>query len=95
MANGGSWDRFWFTIMGFRSEYGRWPTRVLWPSVVRDSVEKRLGPEDLLRLRERLTLIDSFDLAAEDASGARYDYRGPAGGDYQKERQEWFGIDWD
>jgi hypothetical protein len=95
MPNGGSWDRFWFTIMGFRAEYGRWPTRVLLPSGVRDVVEAHLKPDDRARLKEKLSILPATALAAEDESGARYDYTGPAGGGHHLERQEWFGIDWD
>ena len=95
MPNGGSWDRFWFTIMGFRAEYGRWPTRVLWPSVVQEVVEAHLKPDDQARLREKLSLIPATTLAAEDETGAHYDYKGPAGGGDHSERLEWFGIEWD
>ena len=95
VPNGGSWDRFWFTIMGFRAEYGRWPTRVLWPAVVQEAVEGHLMHADLASLKEKLVLEPAADLAAEDNSGAHYDYAGPAGGGHHAERQAWFGIDWD
>ena len=95
MPNGGSFDRFWFTVMGFRAMYGHWPTRVLLPRVVLEVVEAHLKPADMARLREKLALVPAQDLSAEDDFGARYDYAGPAGGDHHAERQEWFGIDWD
>ena len=80
MANGGSWDRFWFTIAGFYEEYGRWPTKVLWPEVVQGSVEAHLNPSELKRLQEKLVFIPATGLAAEDDIGGHYDYAGPAGG---------------
>jgi hypothetical protein len=94
MPNGGNWDRFWFTIMGFRAEYGRWPTRVLWPEVVEKVVEAHLTPDDHALLKEKLTLIPWAALAAEDETGAHYDYAGPAGGGHHAERLEWFRIEW-
>ncbi len=95
MPNGGSWDRFWITIVGFRAKHGRWPTRVLWPVVVRDVVEGHLSAAELSRLREKLALLLADDLAAEDDLGGRYEYAGPTSGGYESERQEWFGVDWD
>jgi hypothetical protein len=95
VANGGNWDRFWFTIMGFRADHGRWPTRVLWPRAVQDAVESHLNPADLARLKAKLVFVSAVDLSAEDDSGAHYDYSGPAGGGHRLERQAWFGIDWD
>ncbi len=97
MPNGGSWDRFWITIMGFRAIHGRWPTRVLWPEVVQKVVEAHLKPADMGRLKEKLELVPSVRLSAEDDSGARHDYDGPAVSivNLHQERKAWFGIDWD
>ena len=59
MPNGGSWDRFWYTITGFNITYGRWPTRVLLSGVVLDSIRAHLrrqgvdAPEDLDEARLR------------------------------------------
>ena len=96
MPNGGNWDRFWFVIMGFRVEYGRWPTRVIAPEVTAQDVKRHLGASGLARLRQRLTIEASdFGLSALDESGARYDYNGPVVCDLHQERMDWFGIAWD
>lgn len=95
MPNGGNWDRFWFTIMGFRAEHGHWPTRMLLPTSIQEAVEAHLNPADLSRLNGKLGFVIADELAAEDDGGKRYIYAGPAGASHHKERQEWFGIDWD
>jgi hypothetical protein len=98
MPNGGTWDRFWFVIMGFHEKYGHWPTRVIATPWVRDAIWEHLSSEDRGKLESRLKLVSGDPLnglAAEDDEGAAYDYAGPAGGGNHSERFEWFGIDWD
>jgi hypothetical protein len=95
MPNGGNWDRFWFTVVGFNVAHGRWPTRVRAPSIVLEQVEAHLGPADHTRLLEKLQLVEGAELVAEDDAGARYEYQGPPAGAPTESVEAAFGVRWD
>lgn len=95
MANGGSWDRFWFTLVGFNTAFGRWPTRIHMPEMVWDQVRAHLTPADLVQLEARLKVIlGGDDLMAEDEEGARHVYDGPPQGRPTSSPEAWLGIRW-
>jgi hypothetical protein len=94
MPNGGNWDRFWFTIVGFNIEFGRWPNRLRLPRAVMGVVVAHLAPADLERVRQKLELLPGDELAAEDGEGARYVYNGPPYGKPNADPQEWLGVRW-
>jgi hypothetical protein len=92
MPNGGSWDRFWFTVIGFNVEFGRWPTLIRLPSSVLEEVTAHLGPPAFERLKEKLAFVSGFDLVAEDDTGATYAYAGPPEGAPTERPEDWFGV---
>jgi hypothetical protein len=93
MPNGGSWDRFWFVLLGFFGEFGQWPTRVVVPRPVQ-SVLASLPQSDLAKLKAKLDIVEGDELTAQDGTGREYRYQGPVEGRPSGELQEWLGVKW-
>ena len=94
MPNGGSWDRFWFVLVGFRNEFGHWPTRVRLPIHVVEALAAHLSPTDRAKVEAKLELVPGDALVAEDDEGARYEYMGPTT-PLQERPSDWLRIKWD
>jgi len=94
MPNGGNWDRFWFTLIGFHMAHGRWPTSITLPEVVADAVSFHLTNDDLAQVRSKLLLKRGNALLAEDDTGANYEYCGPPEGSDRPDPQAWLGVAW-
>ncbi len=96
MPNGGTWDRFWFTVCGFHERFGRWPTRVVASFPLQPLLTGHLSTDEITRLEAKLRVIEdryaTAPLAAEDESGARYEYRGPTAWSSRGEVESYFGI---
>jgi hypothetical protein len=70
-----NWMRLCGALDGFRSRYGRWPTRVRMHEGTLRDLDSLFTKEDLARIRERLALVpDEASIIAEDDSGAQYNY---------------------
>jgi hypothetical protein len=95
VPNGGSWDRFCFVLLGFYGEFGRWPTRMVAPRVVLDTLAAHLSPSDLAKVNAKLEVVLGEELVAQDAAGREYRYVGPPERPPIKDVQEWLGIMWD
>jgi hypothetical protein len=77
-VNGGTFERFLFTLAGFHAAHAEWPTRVVVPGghhwdVVRDG----LADAQFSRIRDAIRLEKGDELYAEDFEGRRFDYAGP------------------
>lgn len=94
MPNGGGWDRFWFTLIGFHMRHGHWPTSVTLPDIVADAVASHLTEQDLARLTSKLQLKRGTRLLAEDDLKVRYEYCGPPQGSEWPDPQSWLGVKW-
>lgn len=70
-----NWIRLCAAIDGFRSRYGRWPTRVrALPASLHD-FHLLFTTEDLAKIASKVALVtDAASMVAEDDSGAQYDY---------------------
>jgi len=97
MPNGAdrNWVRLCAAIDGFRSRYGKWPSRIrLFPGCNED-LKKILGPKSYSILADNVELIpDDAPIVAEDDDGHQYSY----GKDGFPEKppdihtEEWLGI---
>jgi hypothetical protein len=94
-----NWVRFCCgAVDGFRTRYGRWPTRVLVSTgILADLRDNLFTPEDYEQIALKVVLVSAPEpgvLIAEDDTGARYDYA--ADGFPRKpsvpDAYEWFGI---
>lgn len=95
MPNGGSWDRFWFVLLGFCGEFGQWPTRLVAPRVVQDALAAHLSPSDLAKVKAKLDIVLGEELIAQDTTGREYRYKGPPERRPSEDPEEWLGIKWD
>ena len=92
MPNGGSWDRFWFTVGGFRARFGLWPTRVRLYDQVINTVAAHLSADELAALASKVELIVGEEFAAEDEQGHVFPYDGPGGKLSLDGVDEWLGF---
>lgn len=63
-------------VDGFRSRYGRWPTRVrLFPEALANIRDQLLSPDGYARITSKVNLVaDDATMIAEDDSEASYNY---------------------
>ncbi|RLA94571.1 MAG: hypothetical protein DRG25_02205 [Deltaproteobacteria bacterium] len=98
MLNGAdrNWMRLCAAIDGFRTLYGKWPTRIrLFPDIIED-LKQVLGSESFSILESKLQLIaDNASIVAEDEEGQQFSY----GDDKFPEKlpdiraRDWLGIE--
>jgi hypothetical protein len=95
MPNGGNWDRFWLVLLGFRGQFGRWPTRLVAPRVVQDALAAHLSPSEIAKVKTKLEIVLGDALIAQDIAGLEYRYSDPPERRPGEDPQEWLGIKWD
>lgn len=95
MPNGGSWDRFWFVLVGYRVQFGEWPTQLTIPDVVQEALSAHLSQSDLDKIRSKLDLVEGMELIARDSAGREYRYQGPPERRPDADPQVWLGVRWE
>jgi hypothetical protein len=80
MPNGAlkNFSRLLITLDGFRSHFGRWPSRVRMPRVCLDDIRRVVSPEDFAKINNKVLLVanehDRLEFVAEDDVGSSFDY---------------------
>jgi hypothetical protein len=80
MPNGNlkNFTRLLITLDGFRSHFGRWPSRVRMPRGCIDEIRQVVSPEDFAKINNKVLLVanehDRLEIVAEDDIGSSLDY---------------------
>jgi hypothetical protein len=90
-----NWNRLCAAIDGFRSHYGRWPSRVrMWTISLRD-FDFLFTPAELAQITSKVALVadDKAAFIAEDDLGGSFNYDGDKPKRLRKIRAaEWLGV---
>ena len=90
-----NWYRLCGALDGFRSRYGRWPTRVCLPSIIMNDLRNLFAGRDFLTLTSKLQFVlDDARIVAADEDGGKYSYGDEGFPDHRPNPSaaEWLGV---
>jgi len=90
-----NWYRLCGAVDGFRSRYGRWPTRVRLPAIIMNDIRNLFTERDFLTLTSKVQFVlDDARIVADDDDGGKYSYRDEGFPDQvlKPKADQWFGV---